>query len=332
MDYAAARSVGGAKRRPFRPFVLLLLLLGLAGLCGFAVPARAGDRAAVEVVTDLPLAAALVASVGGAQVVVTPLIDRPVSPHDFTLTPSLARRVAHADLVVVTSAWLSPWLIETAADLAAGAPLLILFGPGEADPALAEATDGQADAAGNPRHGAAGIPEAELLHPWLDPARLVRWPERIAATLGARRPDARETFGKRAAALSSRIAAQDRRIAAELAPYRDVGAVISHDFLAPFVRHYGLAPPHALAGAEDLPPTPRRIARARRLLARGEASCLLVTPWDASALPARLAAESGRPLVVVDPVGLTLPPGPDLPGRLLADLARAWRRCAGAGD
>ncbi len=336
MDHAATLQEGKGTRRPSRALVRVLALLFL-GVCGFVAPLRAGEPAALEVVTDLPLTAALVASVGGAEVKAGALIDRPVSPHDLALTPSLAGRIARADLVVVTSAWLSPWLIEAASDLAPGAPLLVLFGRG-ARPSPSDSAAGEKSgsrAAGDtaaPSSGATGrLPEAELMHPWLDPERLARWPARIAAALGAARPDAREAFAKRAAELSSRIAAQDRSIATALAPYRRVRPVMSHDFLAPFVRHYGLAPPYALAGADDLPPAPRRVARARQLLASGAASCLLVTPWDVSALFARLAAESGRPLIVVDPVGLALPPDPELPGRLLAGVADAWRRCAGAG-
>lgn len=312
----------------------------LAAVSAFLLGGAAPLAARIVVVTDLPLAASMARSVGGEAIEARAMIDEPVSPHDFSLKPSEAGAISRADLVVVTSPHLSRWLVEAAESLAPSARVVLLE-EGLEGLQMRQGHD-EDDKHGHDDHEGQGheehrhewhehygdIPEAELMHPWLDPAKMARWPEKLADAFGELAPGEADAFAQAAEGLADKIIRKDRETDAALAPYRAISPVISHDFLAPFVRHYRLVQPFPLSGADELPPSPRRIARARRLLASGEAACIMVTPWEQRALIERLAEETGRPLIVVDPAGLTLTDGDDLPLRLIEHVAGNWIACA----
>lgn len=298
----------------------------------FMLPAAA-EPAAPRLVADIPPVAALVAAVAGRPDAPPTLIEGPTDPHHAHLRPSAARVLAEADLVIWIGPEFTPWLERTLDRLAPGARrLALLDAPGTLARAPLFAGDDDHDqhlgrAAAGDRAAAHDGGVARDPHAWLDPVNAMAWLDAIAEALAAEAPEQAARYRANAAAARGRIAAALKRAEERLAPLRGVALVVAHDAWSHFADRFGLTVLGALADTHSGGTGAASLADLRAKIAGAGPVCLVAEAQEPSAPLARLSADTGRPLVTLDPLGSTLPPGPELYERLIAALADGLAGC-----
>ncbi len=319
--------------KPLRPLVAALI---------FGQPVLADvPKVAVDIAPVHALAAQVMAGVGMPELVVPPK----TSPHGYALRPSQARTLQDADLVIWIGPELTPWLAKPLSSLAAGAehmPMLTSqgtmthgFREGLED---ADMHDEGADHGddhdndhghddhddhddGHDHHG-----EVDP-HAWLNPENAKLWLGQIAETLARMDPDNADRYRANAAAAQSDLDALSAEITGILAPVKDRPFVTFHDAFQYFDARFGLAFVGAVSLGDATDPSPARLAHLREVLKEHNVRCAFSEPqYDDRML--RAAADGvDLQISILDPMGSSLQPGPDLYARLLRDMAQSLAGC-----
>ncbi len=321
--------------RSFRPvrwlrrgFGALLRVLALASGAYAALIAPTG-AAPATVVTVKPLHS-LVAGV--MQGVGEPLllIRGAATPHAYSLRPSDARALQHADLVFWVGEGLETTLRKPLRTLAITAKLIAASElPGLIKYPL---RDGGAwpvheDHSHDAETAAEAASESWDSHIWLDPRNAQRIVAAVAAELIALDPTNAQRYRKNAAALESDLRALDREIEKRLAPLRHRPFLVFHDAFQYFERRYGLQAAGALLTDPDRPPGARRLGELRARMQATGAVCVFAEPQFNPALLKTLVADSQAGVATLDPLGATLPAGPSAYAALMRHLATALHDC-----
>ena len=259
------------------------------------------------------------------------LMPAGVSPHAYTPRPSDMEAFYRARLVI----WVDPGVESVLPRLnEALAPGVFLLQVGSLDgvtrlPARTggawEQGDGHAD--GEEEHGA----EASDPHTWLDPQNAIAWVKTIADNLAQLEPQHAARFRENADGLINHLRLLDADLRAQLAPLAGVPYLVYHDAYRYLESRYGLTPVGAFAIAADSPPGAKRLVEMRRLVEERGVRCLFVEPQFRPQQAEALVAETGVRVATLDPLGVGLPPGPDLYFTLMRNLADALVDCLGAG-
>ncbi|MHA1528670.1 MAG: zinc ABC transporter substrate-binding protein [Alphaproteobacteria bacterium] len=299
--------------------VALLLVLVVS------LPPRA--LAGPEVVASIAPVHSLVARV--MQGAGTPhlLLPPGASPHDHALRPSDATALERAALVFWVGPRLERWLTRSLTTLAAGARLVRLADtPGLTRLALREGAVFEADG-----HGPAPELSEDQTDPhlWLDPMNAKLWLGAIAAALAEADPARRALYRANAEAARGEIDALVAEIDARLAPVRGRPFVVFHDSFHYFEHRFGIEAAGAVALGDARAPGPARIARIRDRIGALGTVCLFREPQFRASLVDTLAASAGVRIELLDPLGASLRPGPDLYPELLRGLADSLAGCLG---
>lgn len=288
--------------------LLPLLVLALPALAGCAAP----SEKTVDVLTTIyPLE--FVATRLGAGLSVQALVPAGAEPHDWDPSPTEARRVGEARLVVAQGAGLEPWLDG------------LLEGAGDARPPVVRATDGLPLRDGD---------EGADPHTWLDPTLLSRSASVIAGEMSARFPASNASIATALAALDADLSALDAAYRDGLAAC-DVRVVIaSHDAYGYLGARYGFDVV-ALSGlSPDAEPTVEARAAAVDAAREHNVSVIFFEDAASEAVARVLADEVGARAAVLWTIESLTPEqraaGDDLLTLMRANLAalRDAMRCA----
>lgn len=313
----------------------LIFALSLAGL---AAPALAAPP---EVVTDIPPVQSLVAQVMGDLGTPGLLLPPGGSPHGHQMRPSEARALHEAQLLFWIGPEQSPWLGDAAADIGSSltsVPLLAVPGTvvrtarahdhHDHDHDHDHDEDGHEE--GHDEHEEehtsddGHVHEGIDPHAWLDPENAMTWLPEIARQLAVADPSNADTYRSNAEAAMTRVDELRARIAAELSGVTG-GYIFYHDAYGYFTGRFGLPSGEAVTDGDAAPPGARRMAE---LQAGGDPhGCLFTEPQFDPRSAQRLAESLGVTVGVLDPVGSTLEPGPDLYGTLLQGIADQLAKC-----
>ncbi len=306
--------------------------LGLLWGAVLAILSWPGSALAVPrvVVTIKPihsLVAGVMAGVGEPAL----LIQGAGSPHHYSLRPSDARLLAHADLVIRVGADFETFLNRSLVSLAGKArifsldrlPGLTLL-PARAGGVWEKDDDHDGEAA------AAGTNHEEFnLHLWLDPqnARVVA--AGLVKELSELDPADAARYRANGAALDRRLVSLDRELAKELAPVAGIPYVVFHDAYPYLERRYHLRAVGSITVNPEREVGARRVAEIRAKIKAIGARCLFSEPQFQSSLVGTLIEGTQTKSGVLDPLGADLPAGPDAYFRIMEDLGHSLRQCLG---
>jgi zinc transport system substrate-binding protein len=302
-----------------RNFVLVLAVAIVAALTPRAGAAAPRVLASIKPVHSL--AASVMEGVGQPEL----LIGGAASEHGYSLKPSDARKIAHADVIFWIGPDLETYLIASVQSLAPNARRVELERAKGVEllPARRSgvwAADDQGDRAlVNP-------------HIWLSPDNAMAMTRAIADTLSAGDPANAKHYQTNAAKTVAALERLKRAIAAELAPVRGRRYIVFHDAYQYFEHAFGLSPIGTVTVAPDRPEGPRTVAALRHLLLSGQAACIFEEPQFSPALVTSLAEGTKARIGVLDPLGADLAPGPGLYPALMSNLARSLKDCLGASN
>lgn len=295
-------------------------LAASAGLVLLLLAGRA--QAAPEVVASIAPLHGIAARImqGGAS---EPRLLLPpgASPHSYALRHSDAAALAAADVVF----WIGPGLetflekpLEALASKAAITPLMAAEGV-----QLLEYRDGDfADDDHDHGHGHdhkdghahaddhGHDHEGDDPHVWLDPANAAAMGRAMARALATADPANADLYAANAEAFAGETDALARDVAARLAPVRGLPMVVFHDAYQYFERRFDLNVVGAINVSPERPPGARRLAAIRDRIGDAQVACVFVEPQFPPKLAETAAAGADARIVVLDPLGDRIPPGP----------------------
>lgn len=261
---------------------LILAVAFVAAACGVnpGTGVTPGSSGRLQVVATTTVLADFVAQIGGDRVSVAALVPKGGEVHTFDPTPSDARRLAEADLVVANGLGLDDWLTGLAADAGATAPVVKL---GENLPGVTYLMDGQTP---NP-------------HLWLDVANARRYAARIAEELQRLDPSGAAAYRAAASAYDARLADLDAWIRSriEAVPTDRRRVVSSHEAFPYYARAYGLQIVDVIVPSPGQEPSAAQIARLIEAIRASGVRAILAEAQFNPALAERIAAETGVTVV-----------------------------------
>jgi manganese/iron transport system substrate-binding protein len=277
------------------PLLAIGVLVGLATVatgCGqWATPGPGSGN--VRVVATTTILADLVRQVGGERVEVASLVPPGGEVHTFDPSPSDARRLAEADLIVINGLGLDDWAEGLAEGADATAPLVH----------LAESVEGvELIAGGDEGHGGFNP------HLWLDVELAQRYVASIADALAEVDPDGAAAYADGAGAYDRRLHELDGWIREQLGavPEERRRVVSFHDAFPYYARAYGLGIEGTIVDAPGQDPSAGALADLIRNIRASGVSVILAEAQFSPELAATIAAETGATVVtdlLTDSVG-----------------------------
>lgn len=290
------------------------------------------------------------------------LVVKPeASPHGYTLRPSEAVALEHADVVFWVSDGLTPWLAGslktlTADDVAVELmetedTLRLAFREGAAFEGHAH-DDPASDTAD---HGSEGKDEPEVAdrrdegkpqldspshdnghdhrhgtydpHGWLDPENAKRWLDVIAAELSVLDPSNAATYSRNAGEGKAELDRLTAEIRARLDGREARSFVVFHDAYQYFEHRFDLHAAGAIALGDATDPSPARISRIRETVAKWSVECVFAEPQFDPGIIYAVTDGAGVRVGVLDPHGSTLTLGAGLYLELLRNLTTELEQC-----
>ncbi len=293
------------------------------GLTLAAIPARAEPPRVVASIKPLhALAAGVMAGIAAPELI----IRGGSSPHSYSLRPSDARILEHADVVF----WIGPrfevFLEKSLANLARQARVVALAHAPNVT--VLPARQGglwviaeTADAAHGDDH--------EDQHIWLDVENARAIVTAMAAALVAADAANAARYERNAAALEEKLVALDGELRTRLAPVRQKPFIVFHDAYRYFEARYGLNAIGAITVSPDRPAGARRVSEIRaRIQSLGDV-CVFSEPQFQPKLVEMLTSGTRAKVAVLDPEGTALAEGPNLYFDLMRGLGNNLAQCLG---
>jgi zinc transport system substrate-binding protein len=288
-----------------------------------AVPAVAAPKVVASVKPIHALVAGVMAGVGEPALIVA----GGTSPHLYTLKPSDAERLAHADVVFWVGPIFEGFLAKPLTVLASKAEIV------ELDRALGivllPAREGGAWEADERHDHAAAAEEEQDGHLWLDPDNAKAIARLAASRLGALDPAHAAAYAANGAALERRLDVLDAGLRQRLAAVKGMPFVVFHDAYQYLERRYGLAAIGSITVTPENRPGARRLQEIRGKIVALGARCVFSEPQFEPRLVTAVIAGSGARTGVLDPEGASLAPGPELYFQLMNGLADGLVHCLG---
>jgi zinc transport system substrate-binding protein len=290
-----------------------------------ALPAMAAPKVVASIKPIDALVAGVMAGVGEPALIVA----GGASPHLYTLKPSDAERLAHADIVFWVGPIFEGFLAKPLTSLARKAEIVELDrAPGLV---LLPAREGGAweEDEHQDHHDHAAAAEEQDGHLWLDPDNAKAIVRLAASRLAAHDPAHAAAYVANGAALEHRLDALDAGLRQHLAAVKGVPFVVFHDAYQYLERRYGLAAIGSITVSPDNRPGARRLQEIRGKIAALGARCVFSEPQFEPRLVNTVIAGSGARTGALDPEGAALAPGRELYFQLMDGLADSLVRCLG---
>jgi zinc transport system substrate-binding protein len=305
-----------------------LLAAGL--LVGLAAAAAAELKVVVTIKPLHALVAQVMAGAGTPEL----LVQGARSAHTYSLKPSDAAKLNHADIFFRMSEVMEPFTAKVAKSLPKRVRVVTL----QDTPALkllkrrtgATFEDEHHDDHDHGHgHGHSHARATFDGHAWLDPINAKLMADRIAQVLSAKEPAKAALYRANADALKAKLDALSAELGRDLAPVAGKPFVVFHDALQYFERRYGLKAVGSIAISPEVAPSAKRLSALRKRVAALGAVCVFAEPQFDTRLADNLVEGTRARIGTIDPEGSKIDPGPDLYFALLRNLAKDLQACLG---
>jgi zinc/manganese transport system substrate-binding protein len=265
-----------------RRLATLALLLPMAAPALAQSPAPTPAVAPVRAVASFSILGDLVRQVGGDQVTVDVLVGPGADAHVFQPTPTQARQVAQAQIVVSNGLGFEGWLSR----------LLKTAGYGGQQVVASQGVTPQKEAGhGGHSHGDSGVDP----HAWQNPRHVITYVNNIAQGLCAVNAARCESFRRNAAAYTSQLQGLDAEISAAWSaiPAAQRKVITSHDAFGYYARAYGVKFLAPQGMSTDSEASAKGVARLIRQIKQENIQALFVESIADPRLIAQIGRETG---------------------------------------
>ncbi|XHE53630.1 zinc ABC transporter substrate-binding protein (plasmid) [Phaeobacter sp. BS23] len=197
----------------------------------------------------------------------------------------------------------------------------------DGDHAVEHDKDHDAETAHADEHGHSHEAGSLDPHAWLMAENGSAWLQVIAEALAAADPENAALYMRNAAEGQAEIATAAAEIATKLDVVAGKPFVVFHDAYQYFETGFGIEAAAAISLSDASDPSPARIAEVRTIVQEMKVRCVLSEPQFNSGLVATVLDGTDAGTAVVDPLGVTLEPGPQFYPQLLTSVGEAIAGC-----
>ena len=262
------------------------------------------------------------------------LVPGSASPHLYQMRPSEARMLQNADLVIWVGETLETFLVRPIGTLgddamtvtlheAAGINLL----PNREGGIWEHDDESEVHMDEHEDHGH-GHDEFDM-HIWLEPENAKRIVTVVADALVRIDPANGETWRNNAGKMAMRIDTKAAELRERLASVQERPFVVFHDGYGYFEHAFGLQGFGAVAVDPSRPVGARRLTELREALEHHQVACVFTEAQFRPELVQTLIEGTDVGSEVLDPIGATIPAGPDAWFELMDNLALSFEQCLG---
>jgi len=221
------------------------------------------------------------------------------SPHSYSLKPSDARTLSHADVIIWVGPGMELFLQKPISALAEHTRIV----------ALSESINGDP-------------------HLWLAPLRATSIVDRVLAALIEADPVHDTIYSNNALSIKRKLKDLQAYGIGKLTPVRKTPFLVFHDAWGRFAQSFSLSMTGAVALNPERPPGAKRIAIIRNLIEHDGIQCLFREPqFDSPLLTTILEDHLEMKVFELDPLGSVLQPGPDLYFQMMENNINAVASC-----
>jgi len=262
------------------------LILLCALMAAFATPVRA---APVKVVASFSILGDMVRQIGGDQVEVTTLVGPNGDAHVYQPTPSDAKAVAEADLIVVNGLGFEGWF-DRLFKSAGGTARVAVASTGVTPLLTDDDAEGEVQSTPVHSHGAPTDP-----HAWQSLANGRLYAGNIGEALAQVAPDRAGHFLAAAAAYSQRLGVLEAWVHRELGaiPKAERKIITSHDAFGYFGKSYGIKILAPVGISTEAEPTAQDVAALIRQMKAAKVRAVFIEAMTDSRLVQQISKDGG---------------------------------------
>jgi len=306
---------------------LIALFLTLCVVFASAPAWAASPTVTVSIQPIHSLAAKIMDGVGTPQLLLPPT----ASPHHFSLKPSQARNLRQADLIIWVGPTLEAALAKPISSLNSTTQVLSMMdAPGLTKHPLRKGDDWAHDHGHEhrpDRHGHREDRHSDDPHIWLNPLNGIAMAAYITQALQKLDPQNSGRYADNFRTLQRDITGLDKRLRNRLRAAAGQPYVVFHDGFQYFERRYGLKAIGSVGEGHQRYPSAKRLSHLKHEIAEHNIRCIFGEPQFKSRAVAMLAADSPAKVLVLDPLGASVPPGPGSYSTLLENITSAITGC-----
>jgi zinc transport system substrate-binding protein len=305
--------------------IFVMGLVAVAGLaCGLGSgPALAEIKVAASIKPIHSLVAAVMAGTGEPAL----LLDGPASPHVTALRPSQARIIEDSDIVFAVGEGLEAFLEKLMESDGGNVIVELAEAPG------VELLDYREVGGHEDEHGSDDQDDEHGRvnpHIWLDPDNGKAMARHIATVLSAADPANAANYRDNAQAVVADLDDLERQIAAKLTPVKQRPFFVFHDAYPYFEARFGLNGLGAIVLNPETPPGARRLQEIRHRIDEAGVACVFSEPQFEVGYVTTVLEATGARTASLDPLGVSVPPGPGAYRQILSELSEALAACLAA--
>lgn len=282
-------------------------------------------RVAVTIKPIHSLVSSLMAGVGRP----TLLVQGAASPHVFALKPSDARDLGKSGVFVRVSPVVEPFTDKIMKNLPSSAQVVTLVDvTGITRLSVRDDEDFVSDPdAHDAGHEHGSQEDGVDGHIWLDPDNAKVIAIELATVFTKTWPVHADKFDENAKRLLEKLDSLAVDVSEELASVKDRRFVVFHDAFQYFETYFGLKSAGAITVRPEVPPGAQQLVRLRQRIVKLKAACVFAEPQFRPRIIHAVQEGTGVRAGMLDPLGASLKPGPELYFQLMNDLARGFKTC-----
>ena len=230
------------------------------------------------------------ANVAGDYATVENLLPPRSEPHEYAFTPSDARKLSGADLIVVNGLGLEVWLPKFLRNSPVSEQRVVVTSSGLNSQLISgerAPTHNENSSHPNP-------------HVWLDPRLAAIGVSNIVPALQRIDPAHSAAYASNGVKYLAKLQQLDRDIQQSLASVTNRAIVTYHDAFPYFARRYGLEIAGVVEQVPDVNPTPKYLSRLSRMMRERNIRVIFVAPNSTTRLARRIADDLHVELVELD--------------------------------
>ena len=164
-------------------------------------------------------------------------------------------------------------------------------------------------------------------HIWLDPQNAKALVHEIAEHLAEIDPSQAAAYQANASAVRERLDVLTAEIESEVASVKDRGYLVFHDAYQYFETRFGVSAIGSITVSPEVVPGAERVRELQEKIRKLDAACVFSEPQFEPKLVATVIENTDARTAVLDPLGATIPKGPDLYFTLIRNMAASLTGC-----
>ena len=270
------------------------------------------------------------------------IVPADMTPHDFKLKPSDAKKLQDGNLIFYVSSHLESSIVKFFENLPKNIKTINLME--ESGINHLPIRDNEAwerhdhhdhdDHDDHDKHGKKHDDHddhqmEEDVHIWLSPDNAIKIVKKINKELNLFFPENKKIYDQNSKKIIKKISSLKKEIAKELAPIKNKPFIVFHDAYQYFEKTFGLNAVGSVALEGDIASSPKQISFIKDKIIKSNASCVFQEPQFDSKLVKIVVEGTNAQIGTLDPLGVGVTSNEDFYLQLLKNMSKSLKECLG---